>query len=96
MPWIQTRPPSDPEVGAAMAEAIKFYPDDYRPENRHKRQVPEAVAKDNIVLAHSLLPEVLKHSMAAYGAMLSPDLPLSRRQHEMIAATVSVLNACFY
>jgi len=27
---------------------------------------------------------------------MSPDLPLSRRQHEMIALTVSALNSCFY
>jgi len=27
---------------------------------------------------------------------MSPDLPLSRRQHEMIATMVSVTNDCFY
>jgi hypothetical protein len=28
--------------------------------------------------------------------LLQPDLPLTRRQHEMIAAVVSATNACFY
>jgi len=28
--------------------------------------------------------------------MMSPDLPLERRQHEMIATMVSIENDCFY
>ena len=51
---------------------------------------------DSIVAAHSLIPQALRHSMSAFGAMLSPDLPLTRSQHEMIATVVSSLNACFY
>jgi hypothetical protein len=34
--------------------------------------------------------------MSAYGVLLSPELPLARRQHEMIATVVSALNRCFY
>jgi hypothetical protein len=36
------------------------------------------------------------HSFAAFGAMMAPDLPLRREQHEMIATMVSVTNRCFY
>lgn len=49
-----------------------------------------------IVASHSLLPEVLHHSFSAFGALMSPDLPLKRRQHEMIATMVSVENRCVY
>ena len=30
------------------------------------------------------------------GALMAPDLPLKREQHEMIATRVSVLNRCHY
>jgi hypothetical protein len=36
------------------------------------------------------------HAMSTFGALLDPALPLSRRQHEMIAAVVSAQNQCFY
>jgi hypothetical protein len=36
------------------------------------------------------------HSFSAFGAMMSPNLPLVREQHEMIATMVSVTNRCFY
>jgi hypothetical protein len=36
------------------------------------------------------------HAMSAYAVMLDPQLPLTRRQHEMIATVVSALNRCFY
>ena len=49
-----------------------------------------------IVASHSLIPEALRHAFATYGVLLSPDLPLSRRQHEMIATVVSVTNRCLY
>ena len=49
-----------------------------------------------IVASHSLIPAALHHAFAAYGALLSPDLPLDRRHHEMIATVVSVTNRCRY
>jgi hypothetical protein len=49
-----------------------------------------------IVASHSLIPEALYHSFSAFGAMMSPELPLSRHQHEMIATMVSVTNRCHY
>lgn len=51
---------------------------------------------DSIVAAHSLIPEAMRHMMSGLGVLLQPNLPLTRRQQEMIAAVVSVQNACFY
>lgn len=49
-----------------------------------------------IVAAHSLIPEALHHAFATFGSLMSADLPLSRRQHEMIATVVSVTNRTEY
>jgi hypothetical protein len=38
----------------------------------------------------------MRHAMSIFGVLLDPQLPLSRRQHEMIAAVVSAQNRCFY
>jgi len=40
--------------------------------------------------------DALHHAFAAFGAMMSPDLPLTRRQHEMITTVVSATNRCQY
>lgn len=53
-------------------------------------------ASDSIVAAHSQIPEAMRHMMSGLGVLLQPELPLTRRQQEMIAAVVSVQNACFY
>ncbi len=45
---------------------------------------------------HTLIPQALHHAFAAFGALLSPELPLSRAQHEMITTHVSALNRCHY
>ena len=49
-----------------------------------------------IVAAHSLIPDALYHAFATFGSLMSPDLPLERRQHEMIATVVSVANRTHY
>ena len=49
-----------------------------------------------IVAAHSLIPDALYHAFAAFGSLMSPELPLSRRQHEMITTVVSAINRCQY
>ena len=98
MTWIRTEQPgaSTPDLNAALKEVMGNCPDEYRPERRGERRVPPIVMRDSIVLVHSLVPAAMKHMFAAFGAMTDPSLPLSRRQHEMIAATVSSLNRCFY
>jgi hypothetical protein len=50
----------------------------------------------SIVASHSLIPDALYHAFATFGVLMSPDLPLTRRQHEMITTVVSVTNRCFY
>ena len=72
------------------------YPPEYAPAHRHERKLPPVVMKDSIVLAHSLMPQALRHVFGGYGAMLDGALPLTRRQQEMIAVTVSALNDCYY
>jgi alkylhydroperoxidase family enzyme len=48
------------------------------------------------VASHSLIPQALHHAFSTFGALMSPDLPLDRRHHEMIATMVSVTNRCVY
>jgi hypothetical protein len=96
MAWIEIKNPKDnPEVLAAMMAQRHLYPKEYGQSDPNSR-LPPAVANDNIVLSHSLIPAALEHAFSTFGALTSPDLPLSRRDHEMIAATVSTLNSCFY
>lgn len=98
MTWIKTISPKegDEKLREALQKQGGLYPAEYR---TPVHALAAAEAKEGgagIVLSHSLLPDTLYHSFATYGTLLSPDLPLSRRQHEMIAATVSVINDCFY
>jgi hypothetical protein len=98
MTWIaiQFPGPSHPDLGPALEQAVRGYPPEYAPTRQEPGRVPELVQADSIVMAHSLIPAALGHFMAGYGALLDPGLPLTRRQHEMIATTVSALNQCFY
>ena len=98
MTWIKTLTPSPehPELLAAMHEALASYPPEYRSGPTQASRLPEDVKSESVVRSHSLIPEALRHVFAGYGAMLDPRLPLSRRQHEMVATTVSVLNDCYY
>jgi hypothetical protein len=96
MTWITTTPfqQATGELQDAFAKAYAHYPPEYG------QDVPELVradgTSDSVTAAHSLIPAALYHAMSTYGVLLSPDLPLSRRQHEMIATVVSALNSCFY
>jgi hypothetical protein len=98
MTWIRIDlpGPENPELTAALKRARAGYPPEYSPERQRASRMPAAVAAESIVMSHSLIPEALGHVFEAYGALLSDTLPLSRRQHELIAATVSALNRCFY
>lgn len=92
MTWIKTVPYA--EAGDELRRAIDaeraLYPPEYA--------LPTGLTDEagTIVASHSLIPEALHHSFAAFGALLSPDLPLTRRQHEMITTVVSVTNRCHY
>ena len=90
MAWIKTIPyeEADDKLRSAMDEQRSLYPKEYarRPDD----------GSESIVSSHTLIPEALRHAFAAFGALLSPELPLSRAQHEMITTHVSALNRCHY
>ncbi|HEU5059343.1 MAG TPA: hypothetical protein VFU21_22575 [Kofleriaceae bacterium] len=98
MTWIKVlRPGSgDATLDAAYLDAYRGYPFEYSPAAKKDMNLPAEVAAESIVASHSLIPDALRHMFAGYGALLHPDLPLSRRQHELIATVVSALNDCFY
>ena len=97
MSWIKTVEPAeaDERLLHALESQRSLYPPEYAVKVEAAERFSEG-AGAGIVMSHSLLPETLYHAFATYGTLLSPDLPLTRRQHEMIAATVSALNQCFY
>ena len=96
MTWIKTVPPQEAgaDLRAAYEAVYALYPALYMEEVPAVRR-PDG-GSDSITAAHSLIPEAMRHLMSALGVLLAPDLPLSRRQHEMIATVVSALNRCFY
>jgi hypothetical protein len=96
--WIETLQPGpdQPDLVAALGRAVAGYPFDYSPAGQERMQVPAAVASDSIVMSMSLIPPALQAFFSGFGALLDPSLPLSRREHELIAATVSAINSCFY
>jgi hypothetical protein len=96
MTWIRTTPveQAGPPLRALYEAVYALYPAEYRDDVPAVRR-PDG-GSDSVSAAHSLIPEAMRHAMSTFGVLLSPDLPLSRRQHEMIATVVSALNRCFY
>jgi hypothetical protein len=93
MTWIKTlRMDEDENVKRAMEAQRSLYP----PEYRTPAPTVDNGEENSITASHSLISDALYHSFSAYGALLSPDLPLQRYQHEMIATLVSVSNRCHY
>ena len=91
MTWIKTVSPAESDEVRKVVEAQRdLYPIEYA------TPVHPTDGTSAIVASHSLIPQALFHSFAAFGAMMSPDLPLSRRQHEMITTVVSATNRCHY
>jgi len=91
--WIKTISADDDEKVRNAIEAQRdLYPIEY--------SIPIHSTADGqasqIVASHSLIPDALYHAFATFGALLSPELPLTRRQHEMITTVVSVINRCHY
>lgn len=97
MTWIKTIPAA--EADERLRELLQaqqgFYPSEYHgpvegADDMSGRELP------GIVASHTLIPDALFHAFSTFGVLMSPDLPLTRRQHEMITTTVSVLNRCKY
>ena len=93
MTWIKTVSVEDDEKLRRAVEAQRdLYPIEYSIPIH-----PTADARaSQIVASHSLIPDALYHAFATFGALMSPELPLTRRQHEMITTVVSVINRCHY
>jgi hypothetical protein len=93
LPWIKTIPfdQVDDRLRALHEAQRSLFPPEYT----------DPVASvdtggPGIVASHTLIPDALYHAFSTFGALMSPDLPLERRQHEMIATMVSVTNRCHY
>jgi len=97
MTWIRTvtLAQADEKLKKLLEAQRSLYPIEYAEpvpatESHRDDELP------GVVGSHSLIPDALYHAFGTFGVLLSPDLPLSRRQHEMIATIVSITNRCFY
>jgi len=93
MTWIKTiSVDEDEDVRRAVDAQRELYPVEYSIPIH-----PSAGGQTSqIVASHSLIPAALHHAFATFGVLMSPDLALTRRQHEMITTVVSVTNRCHY
>ena len=93
MTWIRTVPltEADEKLRSAVEAQKALYPKEYATPVH-----PTADGTSGIVASHSLIPDALYHAFATFGALMSPELPLTRRQHELITTVVSVTNRCKY
>jgi hypothetical protein len=93
MTWIRTVPLAQAEekLLKAIEGEKSLYPKEYAVPVH-----PDPSGASSIVGSHTLIPEALYHAFSTFGVLVSPELPLSRRQHEMIATMVSVTNRCVY
>lgn len=91
MPWIRTIPftEADEALRRALDAQHALYPKEYARDS-------DDDGSGSIVATHTLIPEALHHAFGTFGALLSPELPLRRDQHEMIATRVSAINRCHY
>ena len=94
MTWIRTIPmeEADETLRKAIEAEQHLYPKEYAVP---VHATPDG-ASSSIVASHTLIPGALYHAFATFGVLMSPELPLSRRDHEMIATMVSVTNRCVY
>jgi hypothetical protein len=93
MTWIKTIPfpEADERLAKALADARALYPVEYATPVH-----PSSDGSGSIMSTHTLIPDALFHMFAGLAAMMTPDLPLRRDQHEMIATVVSAANRCHY
>ncbi len=94
MTWIKTIPlaEADEQLRRAIEAQRAVYPLEYAT----PVQPTADGSTSGIVASHSLIPDALYHAFSTFGVLMSPTLPLSRRQHEMITTMVSVTNRCKY
>ena len=98
MTWIRTIPfpEADDELRKAMEAQKALYPREYAVPIHPAEGGGSQGVTSQIVASHSLIPQALYHAFSTFGALMSPDLPLQRRHHEMITTMASVTNRCVY
>lgn len=90
MAWIKTIEfkDADKRLREALRAQRALYPPEYA--------TPTSENEESIVTTHTLIPDALYHAFSTFGALMSSDLPLSRKDHELIATVVSIKNDCHY
>lgn len=93
MAWIRTVPldQMDDEMLKLLTDLRTSYPPEYEEPTSDVTNTDES-----IIMSHTLIPDAMFHAFSEFSVLMSPDLPLKRRQHEMIATMVSKTNDCFY
>jgi hypothetical protein len=93
MAWIKTIQfeEADENLQNMLIKLRATYPREYAASTAEQTGTEES-----IIQSHTLIPEAMFHAFAEFSALMSPDLPLERRQHEMIATMVSLTNSCHY
>src|SRR5207244_4493594 len=72
------------ELRAAIDAQRLLYPEE------HSQPVhPTGDGTSEIVASHSLIPAAPRHPFPTFGVLLSPTLPLARRQHELITTLIA-------
>ena len=96
MTWIRTIPPAEAggelkrvyEIAAwHLSAGVPYGKRSAPPSGRQFRQ--------HCRCAQPLAQRDVPH-ISAHAALIQPDMPLTRRQQEMISTVVSALNGCFY
>jgi hypothetical protein len=93
MAWIKTIPLQEAkgELLEFLMKQRELYPAEYGISTAEQTGTEES-----IVESHTLIPDALYHAFSTFGALMSPELPLDRRQHELITTMVSLTNNCHY
>ena len=93
MAWIKTIPfiEADENLRKLLNDLRSDYPSEYAESTAQKTGTDES-----IIESHTLIPAAMYHAFAEFSVLMSDELPLKRRQHEMIATMVSLTNDCFY
>jgi len=96
MTWIKTIPydKAGPDLRAIYEQLGALYPPEYGESN--PALVRPDGTSDSIIAVHSLIPEAMRQMFSGFAVLLRPDLPLTRRQQEMITTVVSAHNRCFH
>lgn len=93
MAWIKTIKfeDADEKLQSMLTNMRHTFPQEYATPVENASTINES-----IVDSHTLIPDALFHAFMTMSSLMSPELPLKRRQQEMIATVVSETNDCFY